>query len=1238
MKVNQHLLRHAFPGRYLLSAAVVFGLAGGALAVWQAHLLSRVVTGVFLKGEALAQVSSILGYLFAVMVGRAGLTWGMEFAASAAAIRIKKRLRQELFEHLLALGPAVLRGERTGELTHVVVEGIEALQAYFSQYLPQLVLAALVPLALLFFILPQDALSAVVLLLTAPLMPVFMALIGSLAEAVTRRQWKALSRMSAFFLDILQGLATLKVFGRAGEQVRRIARLSEQHRRTTMQVLRLTFLSALALELLSTLSTAIVAVEVGLRLLYGRLSFEQAFFVLLLAPEFYLPLRLLGSRFHAGMAGLAAAERIDEILGMPLPLAPLPNQGEGGLTLPPSPLPIQGEGSGLNEFRLAFEGVTYAYPGSPPVLKDISFNLRAGERVAVVGHSGAGKSTLASLVLRFTEPAQGRITLDGQDISSLPVGAWRQWIAWVPQRPHLFHDRVIANLRMARPEASMEEIIRAARLAHAHEFIEELPNGYSTSVGERGARLSGGQAQRIALARAFLKDAPILILDEPTSSLDPEQEALINDSLEKLVVGRLTLVIAHRLATAARADRILVLDGGRLVESGTHADLMQRDGQYRKLVLGEAPLSLDDLSAMDRRSPSPPPSFSRAQTDGSIDFSPLLRSPFMDGLEPGKAMELPHPAQFQRFLTLWRLLRLVAPYSGWIALSVLLGAATIGSSIGLMSASAYIISAAALQPSIAALQLAIVGVRFFGLSRGVFRYLERLVSHQVTLRVLARLRVWFYQALEPLAPARLLSYHSGDLLSRAIGELAVLENFYLRGLAPPLVALVVGSATLVYVQSFAPSLAAILLVFLLMGGIALPIWMYWLERGVGERVVRSQAALNAFLVDSLQGIGDILAFSRAGDRSREMASLGEGFGTAQQRMAGLSALQIALGGLVAHLGMWAVLLQAIILVTAGRLNGVYLAVVALAALTSFEAVLPLPQAAQVLESQLAAARRLFEWVDVEPEVRDPDRPAPPPRDCTLEVRGLSFRYPESVDGQTGGQPAPWVLENLDFSLSQGGKIAVVGPSGAGKSTLAYLLLRFWEYSQGRILLGGKELHCYRQEDVRRMLSLVSQTTDLFNATIKDNLLLARPDAAQEDLFRAARLAQMHDFILSLPQGYDTRIGEQGLRMSGGERQRLAVARALLKDAPLLILDEPTANLDPSTERRLMDCLKVLMQDRTTLLITHRLVGLETMDEILVLDKGRVVERGCHADLLEAGGLYRRLWELQNQAVADAWDV
>jgi ABC-type multidrug transport system fused ATPase/permease subunit len=243
-----------------------------------------------------------------------------------------------------------------------------------------------------------------------------------------------------------------------------------------------------------------------------------------------------------------------------------------------------------------------------------------------------------------------------------------------------------------------------------------------------------------------------------------------------------------------------------------------------------------------------------------------------------------------------------------------------------------------------------------------------------------------------------------------------------------------------------------------------------------------------------------------------------------------------------------------------------------------------------------------------------------------------------VDGQTGGQPAPWVLENLDFSLSQGGKIAVVGPSGAGKSTLAYLLLRFWEYTQGRILLGGKELHCYRQEDVRRMLSLVSQTTDLFNATIKDNLLLARPDAAQEDLFRAARLAQMHDFILSLPQGYDTWIGEQGLRMSGGERQRLAVARALLKDAPLLILDEPTANLDPSTERRLLDCLKVMMQDRTTLLITHRLVGLETMDEILVLDKGRVVERGCHADLLEAGGLYRRLWELQNQAVADAWDV
>jgi len=1173
--------------------------------------MSQIIARVFLEKETLAQVAVGLGLFLGVLLARALLVWGMEVTASAAAVRLKARLRQELFEKLLALGPAYTRGERTGELTNVAVEGIEALHSYFSQYLPQLVLAALVPLTFLAFILPLDRLSAAVLLLTAPLMPLFMILIGSMAEAITKKQWKTMSRLSAYFLDVLQGLTTLKVFGRAQSQVRVIARLSERYRQTTMEVLRVAFLSALALELLSALSTAIVAVEIGLRLLSGKLLFEQAFFVLFLAPEFYLPLRMLGARFHAGMAGAAAAERIYEILSLPDQLAGPASQEE---------LPYVEPGQ---NFSLTFDEVCFSYEGDHQALVNISFGIQSGRRVALVGPSGAGKTTLAFLLLRFLQPSRGRIQWDGLNIARISPQSWRQMVAWVPQSPYLFHDTVFANIRMARPQANRDQVVQASILAHAHEFIEKLPAGYETLIGEKGARLSRGQAQRIALARAFLKDAPVLILDEATSSLDPEHEALVADSLEKLMPGRLTLVIAHRLATVYRADQILVMDQGRLVERGTHAELMERGGLYRRLVQNwgvcgrEAPASTP-ISHIYL--PSPGDEVGRG--DGEKEtISPNIMF--------GKC----HAFGFysEPFL---RLTRMISPLAPWIALAVLLGAATVGSSIGLMASSAYIISAAALRPSIADLQLAIVGVRFFGLARGVFRYLERYTSHQVTFRILAQLRTGFYQALEPLAPARLLGYWGGDLLGRAIGDIAELENFYVRALAPPLVAGVVAAATSLYLSAFSPVLAVTLLAFFLAGGLGVT----WLVRGLGGRVgtdlVEVRSALNARLVESIQGMADLLAFGFDRSKSEEVFDLSRRYGTAQMGMARLTGFQSALSLLLANLAMWAVLIQAIPLVADGRLPGVYLTVLTLVVLASFEAVVPLPLAAQHMEGNLAAARRLFQIVDEQPAVQDPLQPCPPPESVLLEVKGLRFQYPadipHSIEAKPNARSAMAVLDGLSFCLPQGGKLAIVGPSGAGKTTLVHLLLRFWDYQEGSILLGCRDLRDYRQEDVRRLISLVSQDTYLFNATVRENLLIARMGASESEIFQAARLAQIHDFFQSLPEGYETWIGEQGIRLSAGERQRLAIARALLKDAPLLILDEPTANLDTLTERNLLEALYRLMGGRTTLLITHRLVGLEAVDEILVIDKGRVVERGHHRELLEARGLYRRLWDLQNQ--------
>ncbi len=573
-----------------------------------------------------------------------------------------------------------------------------------------------------------------------------------------------------------------------------------------------------------------------------------------------------------------------------------------------------------------------------------------------------------------------------------------------------------------------------------------------------------------------------------------------------------------------------------------------------------------------------------------------------------------------------RLLRLAAPFARWMALAALLGFATIGSSIGLMTTSGYLIAKAALRPSIADLQVAIVGVRFFGLARGAFRYLERYVSHDVTFRLLAQLRTWFYTALEPLAPARLMQYRSGDLLARIVADVETLENVYLRVLAPPVVAILVTVLAMVLVGSYHPRLAVTLLVFLLLAGAGLPLLTRVLGRSAGRRLVGVRSELNGALVDGIQGVADLLAFGGEGRHLARIGGLSEELQRLQARMARIDGLQGALAGLLMNTATLAVLAVAIPLVSGGDLDGVYLALLVMAVISSFEAVLPLPQAFQTLDQSLEAARRLFEIVDAEPVVAALPSSVPLPRRCDLQVQNLCFSY---GDGQ---RPA---LDGLNFDLPQGRQVAVVGPSGAGKSTLIHLLVRFWEYQQGQILLAGRDLRQYDQEELRGLMTVVSQHTYLFTATVRENLLLAKPGATEAEMIRAAQQAQIHDFIRSLPQGYDTWIGEQGLRLSGGQRQRLAVARAILKDAPILILDEPTANLDALTERELMAALQTLAAGRTTLLITHRLVGLEAADEILVLRAGRIAERGRHHELMQMGGLYRHMWDLQNQILAEA---
>jgi thiol reductant ABC exporter CydD subunit len=567
LKIDRRLLRLAIPARRDLALAVLFGWAAGILVALQARELSRVITAVFLFDNTLIAVRNSLWALLVISLGRAGCRWGVETAGQRASCEVKRSLRARLLDHVIDLGPSYISHQALGELSNTLLEGVEALDAYFRQFLPQLAAAVVVPITFLLIILPIDLTSGLILLLTAPLIPLFMILIGDAAERQTRRQWRTLSRMSAFFLESIQGLRTLKLLGRSAHRAREIASISDQHRQRTMRVLRTTFLSSLALEWVATLSVAVVAVQVGLRLLYGRMDFQEALVVLFIAPDFYLPLRLLGQRFHAAMAGTVAGESVFGILG-----AKARALASGS---------TEGSASSERPFKVAFKDVSYSYPlDSRHALRNITFDLAPGSTTAIVGPSGSGKTTLAHLLLRFIDPICGVITAEGIPLSEIPVRKWRSRIAWVPQQPSLLYGTVAENLRVARPDATESEMKRAADLAHAREFIERLPHGMETVVGERGESLSSGQVQRLALARAFLRDAPLLIFDEATAHIDPEHEAALDESMRHLLSGRTAMVIAHRLPTAIDADMILVMSNGRIVEAGTHTQLRVANGLY----------------------------------------------------------------------------------------------------------------------------------------------------------------------------------------------------------------------------------------------------------------------------------------------------------------------------------------------------------------------------------------------------------------------------------------------------------------------------------------------------------------------------------------------------------------------------------------------------------------------------------------------------------------------------------
>ncbi|UCF92943.1 MAG: cysteine/glutathione ABC transporter permease/ATP-binding protein CydD [Desulfobacterales bacterium] len=576
-QARRWLFKRSRKVRRWISLSVGLGFAGGILLIVQARVLAHVVQGAFIEGLPRAAFGPWWGVLGGVVLVRAVLGWGREIAGFQAGARIRQEVRLALMARIGALGPAYTHTQRTGALVSTALEQVEGLHDFYAHYLPQLALAAMIPAAILACVFPLSWAAGALLLVTAPLIPLFMVLVGMGAESISQRHFQALARMSAHFLDVLQGLATLKLLDRSRDAAKDVAQVSNAYRKRTMGVLRVAFLSAAVLEFFSSIAIALVAVYLAMRYLgyidfgaYGKpLNLAAGFFILLLAPDFYLPLRELGTHYHARAQALGAAEEILKVLTLPRLGRP-----DGRVIWDPAP-PIHIQ---CRDLYLAFDA------GRRPALRGVSFDLHAGEQVALVGASGAGKTTIANLLLGFLQPDRGQIRINDRPLAELSPASWRRHIAWIGQHPVLFYGTIRENIRLGRPEASDSAIEHAARSARVLDFCRHLPEGMETPVGEQGLGLSRGQAQRVALARAFLKDAPVLLLDEPAAGLDAANEQLVMTALAELAQGRTLLLLTHRLAHLERADRILVLAEGRIVEQGTYSELIEAGGRFYRLV------------------------------------------------------------------------------------------------------------------------------------------------------------------------------------------------------------------------------------------------------------------------------------------------------------------------------------------------------------------------------------------------------------------------------------------------------------------------------------------------------------------------------------------------------------------------------------------------------------------------------------------------------------------------------
>lgn len=1150
--------------------------------VGQAWFFGTLINNFIFSENTLHDERYSIIYLGIAIIVRLLAHYIQESVANRLGSAVKATFRERALEHMFKLG--VQHKERHGDVIHMLTDGLEQVDAYVARYIPQILYAIMIPLIMGIAIVDTLPIIGIILIITVPLIPFFMILIGKQADRLNKEQWDRMSFLSGHFLDVLQGITTLKLFGRAKDQIKVIGRLSEEFKDSTLRVLRVAFLSALVLELVSTISTALIAVYLGLTLLDGEISFFSAFFILLLAPEFYTPFRQLGAAFHTGMAGKTSILKYEEFMNRQ-----------------PS-LPIGGQSQLKGKVQaIEIKDLTFTYADSENGVQHISLEAKRNSPIMLVGESGAGKSTIAHIIGGFLTAPKGSVTIDGLDLCDIDIEWWRQQITYVSQHPHIMKGTLRDVLSFGM-NVSDEEIIEACKEVQLLDVINRQQDGLDTVIGEGGLGLSGGERQRVALVRAFLRKGQVLILDEVTAHLDVKTEAIISSAIKRLMDNKIVIIIGHRLQTMHWASTLYVLKHGRIIQQGSYAKLLAVDGYFKDLVtsgLGEFSSTIEEQLKTEK-------SFSlehREEIDNSI------RVDNQDAYVLGKdTIQIPEVSTSKLGIQGWKLLFTVLSPAKWsLVLALIFTFLTVFMNVGLLTVSAWLLASAALQPGLTYLSLAIVGVRFFGVSRAVCRYFERYTSHRMAFQGLYGLRIWFYAHLEPLAPAILKRFGAGDMLGRIMGDIEVLQFFYLRTLIPPAAAIALTILVAYGVSTIDNSVVAPIVLAALVLGLVLPLGVYAHNKQSLTAIGPQQGEYKSLLSDTMDSLEDVISYGNEQlvyDRIQHMMSTVDANKGIIERGMNL--------GNTLFLGGVQITVVIVAILAANALTGAWASVmVAVAAIGTqawFEALQPMIAAVHHGAESKVATSRLIALADEPIPVVEPNAPKPFNANREITFTDVSFGY----DAHRR------IYEHLRLDIKQGQSIAIVGASGSGKTTLFNMLERLYDYS-GSIHVGDVELKDISIDTWRNALGTITQDTYIFHASFEDNIRLARPDASEADLEYAIDCASLRSVVERLPDGIHTIVGSGGHGLSGGERQRVALARLFLRKPQVVLLDEPLEGLDQVTRKALHRDLMEYVQDKTCLYITHQLEGLEQMDRILFMDKGQIVEDGTYEELIALRG-------------------